>query len=199
MKTRIFIYFLIAIIMSSCGVVSLHPLFTKETLIFRNDMLGEWIDKDSENSEWKFEKDDDKESPGYLMTYFGEKLLSGEKEVYQYDVHLVKLDKHYFLDFERVLTEAEESNYFSNIAPLLPAHSFAKIEFKNNEMVLYFFDAEKLEKLLEQQKIRIKHEKIQGDTFVLTASSEELQKFVVKYASEPEAFEDATVLRRKAS
>lgn len=199
MKTRIFIYLLIAVMISSCGVVSLHPLFTKETLIFRNDMLGEWIDKNSERSEWKFEKDNDKESPGYLMTYSGEKALSDELEIYQYDVHLVKLDQYYFLDFERVLSEEEESNYFSNIAPLLPAHSFAKIEFKDNEMKLYFFDAENLEKLLEQQKIRIKHERLKDDTFVLTASSEELQKFVVKYANQAEAFEDATVLKRKAS
>ncbi len=199
MKIRIFVFLIMMFIMSACAVVSLHPLFTKDTLVFRKDMLGKWTDKDSESTEWKFEDDNDENTPGYVLTYTGQKLNSNELEIFEYDVHLVKLGEYYFLDFERILSEEEESRFLSNLAPWIPAHSFAKIEFKNNEMILYFFDAEKLEKLLEQQKIRIRHERIDADIFVLTASSEELQKFVVKYANEPEAFEEATVLKRKAN
>ena len=48
--------------------------------------------------------------------------------------------------------------------------------------------------LLKNNKIRISHEtihkKYQDDSYILTASTDELQKFLIKYGNDPNAFVD---------
>ena len=60
---------------------------------------------------------------------------------------------------------------------LFPVHTFAKVN-------------------IEQNKIKISHEK-SGQNIILTASTGELQKFVVKYGSDEDAFFDPIILNRK--
>ncbi|MDX1941443.1 MAG: hypothetical protein SFU99_12875, partial [Saprospiraceae bacterium] len=79
------------------------------------------------------------------------------------------------------------------------SHSFARVEFKNRQVIIRFFDYDFLKTLFEQQKIRLKHERLSNDNIVLTAPTEELQKFVLKYADEPKAYQEALVLKRKES
>ena len=63
-------------------------------------------------------------------------------------------------------------------------------------MKISMFDPDFVGDLLEHQQIRIKHENT-ANGFVLTASSEELQKFAEKYADNKEAFLEPTVLQNK--
>jgi hypothetical protein len=63
----------------------------------------------------------------------------------------------------------------------LPVHSYARIRISDNGFDLSFFDAEQIYKLLNENRIKIKHESF--DYYkVITASTGELQKFVKKYA-----------------
>jgi hypothetical protein len=55
-------------------------------------------------------------------------------------------------------------------------------------------DDEEFKKLLEQDPNAVKHEKMENDSVVLTASTRGLQEFVVKYAEDERLFTDATVL-----
>ena len=59
----------------------------------------------------------------------------------------------------------------------------AKFDILNdNQIDINWFSSEKLEKLLKENRIKIKHEKVGfWDTIVLTASSDELEKFIKKY------------------
>ena len=59
----------------------------------------------------------------------------------------------------------------------------AKFDLLNdNEIDIRWFSSDKLEELLKENRIKIKHEKVGfWDTIVLTASSEELEKFIKKY------------------
>ena len=54
-------------------------------------------------------------------------------------------------------------------------------------------DREWIEKLFDENKIRIKHEVIDGDA-VLTASTDDLQKFFTKYVNDKDAFLDPDIL-----
>ena len=54
----------------------------------------------------------------------------------------------------------------------------------DNEVSIKWLDQDKIEALLKENKIKIKHEKVGfGETILLTASSEELVKFIEKYMS----------------
>ena len=47
MNTRKLLFYLLAVLLGSCvPVMSLHPLFTKEHLVFEEKLLGTWADDD---------------------------------------------------------------------------------------------------------------------------------------------------------
>ena len=161
-------------------IPSIHPLYTADTLIFEEALVGNW--SDGPDRQWDFKRGTNK---NYQVIF-----TENGKPV-QYDVHLVQLGNSYFLDF--YLDENLNDNY---ITPLIPSHSFAKVIWKEDKMDIYFFDYEWLEKLFKQRKIRLKHEVADDNTIILTASSEELQKFVQKYAHEEAAFIDPSQLQR---
>ena len=79
----------------------------------------------------------------------------------------------------------------------LPVHSYAKIKINNNGFELSFFNGEQIYKLLNENRIKIKHESFEYYK-VITASTEELQKFVTKYADSKDFFM-APVIFKKSS
>lgn len=196
MKIRLFLSALIITILSGC-ISSLHPLYTQDTIAFRYEMLGSWVEKGGEG-EWQFDKEKDGEAQNYILTYT-EKAINSEKvNKSSYTVYLVKLGSYYFLDFERLLSNEESNNYLGSLSPMITTHKFAKIEVAKDKLTLHLFDDDWLKKLFDQQKIRIKHEKLTDDSILLTAPTADLQKFVQKYANEEKAFLEELVLVKKA-
>jgi hypothetical protein len=74
-----------------------------------------------------------------------------------------------------------------------------------DEVLIKWFNEEWLRTLFDQNRIKIAHEAILDEipkdaddkTYILTASTEELQKFLIKYGNEDAAFDgDNTVWLR---
>ena len=62
------------------------------------------------------------------------------------------------------------------------------MQYNKDSILLYWYGDEWLNELLEQNRIRIKHERVESaeyDRQVLTAETDELQKFIRKYANNP--------------
>ena len=55
-----------------------------------------------------------------------------------------------------------------------------------------------MEKLLKEKPTAVKHEMVE-DRLILTASTKELQKFVLKYADDDRVFTNEIVLDRKGA
>jgi uncharacterized protein with PIN domain len=77
---------------------------------------------------------------------------------------------------------------------VIPAHSFMRVSLEGHVLRLAFFDLDWLKKNIEQNKVTIKHER-RDDTIVLTASTEELQKFVLEHVEEAFLFEEESLHR----
>jgi hypothetical protein len=171
---------IMAISFSSC-IFSLHPLYTEDTKLFREDILGKWWQKE-DGQEWTFERME-QDPKGYRLTHVE------DGKANQYDAYLIRLGDHLFLDLKPVMPQKAEEE-LGNLAFFLPTHNFFKIDITGKEqMTVRFFDGEHLDELFEQRRIRIKHEKVE-ESYVLTASSEELQKFFLKYAEDDKAFSE---------
>lgn len=172
----------LAALLPAC-IPSLHPLYTEDKLDFREEILGEWK---NDKETWAFSRGEGK---------YYELAFSDEDERAEFKVHLVRLGNHYFFDFYNTENRCSNDDGLA-IAPLLATHSFAKVVFDKNDMKIYFFDIEWLEKLFEQRKIRIKHEIMEEDIIVLTAPTADLQEFARKYAEEEQAFMSPEHLKR---
>lgn len=178
-----FISGLLALLLYGC-VYSVHPLFNEDDLIFKKELLGTWTDQD--DNTWLFEEGKDNY---YEVTHIEESdttnLVGG----------LGRIGEHYFLDFTiGDIDKLHDMELFH----LFPTHTFAKIQFEENGIKMVWFTSKWLEDLIKEKRIRIKHE-LENDIVLLTASTDELQKFVQKYADEPKAFGDPGQLTRKDS
>ena len=82
---------------------------------------------------------------------------------------------------------------------LVPAHIFAKAEITDQSLIIHFFDLEWLEDLIESNRIKISYVEL-NTRYLLTAKTEELQKFITKFANDSTTFlEPDTLLRQDLS
>jgi len=198
MKTRnLLISLILVLFFSGCVVYSFYPLYTEKDL-FPNELLtGNWIDKDS--TSWNFQHPfiGKKEAGIIDSTSYVLMMKDKENNESEFSVHIIKLGGHYFLDFylEEFLDDDELDLASFHIVPV---HTFAKVSVTGNQLQINWYDQDWLEKLIKENKIRIRHE-YNGDYILLTASPKELQKFVTKYVNSDEAFKDGIeyVLSRK--
>lgn len=101
-------------------------------------------------------------------------------------VHSFKVGENIFLDFYPDRDKNTEGHLLQ--FHLVPTHGLARVNWnEDKEMFIEFLDSDKLEKLLERQMIRIKHEKTEEVTLI-TAKTEDLQKFLWKFGSDDSFF-----------
>ncbi|UZR97527.1 hypothetical protein [Chondrinema litorale] len=191
MKLRSILLVLIPVaIFSSCTVLSFYPLYTENELIKDDRILGEWqTTSENMNTEdtirWSIsfiQNQDNTNKYTYTLNLYHQK---EETDSAKFLLHIVELDGNTYLDF--FPEEGKVNNDFFTIH-LIPVHTFAKLEI-GDELKISWFDSDWLEKLFENNKIRMKHEKTK-DVTLLTAKPQELQKFIIKYANDEKAYSE---------
>jgi hypothetical protein len=120
--------------------------------------------------------------------------MEDDDELAEFIVHLVSLDDHLFMDFFPGDNDQIEMCGFLSVH-YFPVHTFAKVIIDKEKIEIHCLDPGFIDDLLEQNKIRISHEK-SDDNIILTASTEELQKFVKKYADDQKAYVSPTILKK---
>jgi len=166
-------------------VPCLHPLYTEKDRTTESDLLGTWRQADSKDT-WEFESGADE---SYVLTYTEKSVAA------RFRATLLQLGEHLFLD----LYPAEESGVKNDLVKLhfVPAHTFALLRIKGDTIELAMMDNDWLQAKLSRKELTIPHEVIE-DGVVLTASTKQLQEFVLKHAVDPQAFSKPTLLKRAA-
>ena len=198
MKTKILTLCLaLTVLMSGCLVKSIHPFYTDADLVFNKDLVGNWQSED--HSTWVISQSSS--FPGFGKPVKDEKCYkivqtqeNGGKAVFL--AHLFKLNNQLYLDFipDDVPTENTLLSYH-----VVAMHTFAKVDLKDGKISINWYNENWLTDLFNQNKIRIAHERqgyIGGNTtskddksqIILTASTADLQKFIIKYSNDPKAF-----------
>lgn len=195
-KTKLIIAIAALLFMiSSCTVRSLFPLYTEKDVYFDENLLGKWeIDNDVWNFEVKLVNDGVKKP--YM--YYGVTIGTDSSEMIHLNAHLLHLGKYDYLNF----TMAEiPSDKLMAYVTLLPVNAFARAEICQDSVKISLFNDEFVNELIKNKKLRIKHYIYNGDDeneIVLTASTEEIQKFVLKYEDNDELiYEDDYCYRVK--
>ena len=210
MKIKKIIFYLLAGLLGGCvPVMSLHPLFTEEKIVFEEKLLGKWMDNpNSPKSTWEFKRIEDstqedgelnppkKPEKAYQLILFNNE----DNTKGSFYAHLVKLENRLFLDVypSRLPCAQPDPNedWLLNTFFLIPSHSFVIIDSIEPQLKMRWTNQDEMEKLLKEKPNAIKHELIE-DTIVLTAPTEQLQLFVLKYADDKRLFSEQTILTRK--
>lgn len=112
-------------------------------------------------------------------------------------VSLTKIGKHIYMDMYPMNNTTQVGRFDTNF---IEAHTFAKVEFKDGKLLIHSFDVDHIENLLLSKRVRLKHEVITKpvqeknkiiyeDNIVLTASTEELRAFILKYGDNEDLFD----------
>jgi len=189
MKTRLTLLItLAALVLAGCFVPSVNPLYTEKDLIFDPALVGTWGET-NDDTRLVFTRDGEK-------TY---KWTIHEKEGQsEFRAHLLRLGAHRFLDARvaRMKGKWEGSEWGRAASVLRPAHVFFKISLTNDTLRLDALDPDWLNKLLKKDTQAIAHERItepdhDDERILLTASTADLQRFILKHAGDTNAFAKA--------
>lgn len=188
MRTKQFLLLLVLVLLvQSCGVVSFYPLYTDDTVIENDQIIGVWENSEDEYI-WEIYKPDTlKSSPIEIddhnvdnnkYSYLAIVYMDDEPEQWtEFIIHLVKIGNYTYADIFPYDWKFTNDNL---MAHMVPVHSFARVSF-DSTFTVAFMDQDLLEDIIEQKKVRIPYVKDDDDKTLLLSKPEELQKFLKKY------------------
>jgi len=184
------------IFLSSC-LTTLHPIFTEKDLSYDSKLIGTWNTESNGNkgvalitnlaTESSIElpgKISTIKQKGYLISYLG---ADGESD--RYIAFLAKIGKHLYFDYYPADKKEDRKidEFFG--AHFVKMHTSYRVDIsKDGSFELTQLDEGYVRKLIDEKKIRINYEKDADDNTVITASTSELQQYLLKYGDEPSAY-----------
>jgi len=185
MKTKIVVLFgLIGLFMTGCFIKSLNPFYTKKDIVYDPKIIGTWVDDDSDT--WTIKQQ--MKWPIKPDSSYQVEIVEKDGSMSSFNAHLFKLNKNLYLDFYPNGKVGSSDLMEEN---MVLTHSLAKVQYTGSTIKIQWFNEFWLAQLFEQNKIRIRHETMHGSdetSYLLTASTGDLQKFIIKYGDDPQAF-----------
>ncbi len=188
---------LLLIFLSSC-LTTLHPIFTEKDLAYDPKLIGVW-NTENEGKKGKvmisnLATENSVELPGNISSikqqgYFIIYKDENGKTSDQYIAFLARIGKHLYFDYYPAdKKEDRKLDEFFGVH-FVRMHTSYRVEIlKDGSFELSQLDGAFVESLINEKKIRISHEADADDNTVITASTKELQQYLLKYGDEPSAY-----------
>ena len=175
----------VVLLMSAC-VPSLYPLYTERDLVFEPLLVGTWVvEDDGHETIWTVTKS----AEGYEMMDVEE-----DQDPAKFDVRLVKLGGHTFLDLYPAQQEPNNGLYQLHV---IRAHTFMKVRLSADSLGVTMLDQDWLKEALKAKETALAHQTLADGDLLLTASTADLQEFILKSCADPGAFGEPTVFNRR--
>lgn len=202
-----FLFAFLLVLLNGC-LSTLHPIFTEKDLAYNPALIGNWTtqtdDKTAMVTIANLDNEKSVELPGnissikqkgYLVIYKDENGNITE----QYIAFLARIGKHLYFDYypADIKEEKKLDEFFT--AHFIKIHTSYRVDLnKDGGFQLSQLDQDYVNKLIEENKIRIRHEKDEdGKIGVITASTQELQQYLIKYGDDPHAYRKEKTIFRK--
>ena len=214
---KLFIVLIISLVVMQSCVTSLQPLATYDTAIVDDRLAGTWnsdgqdyeVQKFFDSDLYKYIKKEmdkykgntgkvlsEKEMEDFApMLYFKSYVIKYTKDKIEYVMFgsMVKLNGQFFINFAPIdinTDKDKEKAFETTSTDWLATHTIARVQFTNSNTVkLDFIDGGFLYDQVKAGRMKIKNERDDlYDTFLITASTNELQQFIQKYGNDDRFF-----------
>ena len=185
------------IFLSGC-LTTLHPIFTEKDIVYDPGLLGSWKTSNGNKKGiaeiTNLASENTIEIPGNISSIKQRGYLVINKDSAgnvssRYIAFLARVGKHLYFDYypAELSTGKKLDDFYAG--HLIKMHTAYRVDlFKTVHFELSQLDGGFLNKLIEEKKIHIRHEINSDGDIVITASTEELQQYIMKYGDEPGAY-----------
>ena len=204
-KVSIILGFAFLLIFLSSCLNTLHPIFTEKDLAYDPKLIGTWNTEKSGNKEKvvisNLATENSVELPGNISSIKQQYFITWQDEngdTKQYIAFLARIGKHLYFDYyPAAKKEDRKLDEFFGIH-FVRMHTSYRVEFLNDgNFELSQLDGSYVKSLIDEKKIRISHETDAEGDITITASTKELQQYLLKYGDEPSAYEnDKTIFKK---
>jgi len=189
-SSRIFIaaaaLFAAMLFFTGCVVTSIYPYYSDRDLVFDPALVGNWVEADKTNDTAACVRIEPAGEKSYRATVFD------TNETNSTDVALFRLKQQLFID----------SCPTNRSLDFVPVHQVSKVTQLGPVLETANLNYDWLAKLLEKNPKAIRHMVLRdnpGDEhprIVLTADTKELQRFILKYLNNTNAWEEPSQFKR---
>lgn len=166
-------------------VPCLNAIYTAGDVEFDEALLGSWSPAQN-NETWVFTKEGEK---GYRLVF-----TDRDSKIGVFEATLAKVDGARFLD----LAPLEEPDLAQNALwkyHLIPAHTFLLVESTSPTFKMRAMNPNWAAEYLRNHPDELAHT-FQDDRLIVTAKSEDIQKFATRHIGTPEAYGDVYELTK---
>jgi hypothetical protein len=181
MKTYRFLTLLPVVLILSACIPSVQPFFFTTDLAYDPALVGAWrATEDGDWEQWTFTARDD--------TSYAIAIVGSDEKTAQLVGHLFTLGGRRYLDLTPDSVEYLKTQHDIVSVSMVPGHLLARLDQEPGGIRFAFFDFEWLGNYLKSHPDELAH-RSENDSPVLTATTAELQRFVLAHAGDDELFE----------
>lgn len=171
-------------LLAGCITQSVQPLYSDDTVVFDERLVGSWVD---DQATWSFSPDG---AGGY-------RLLHGDDEgSIVGEAHLARIGDGLFLDIQ--VRELPEGSHELYSVLQLPLHALFRVDEIGDSLRTSVLAPRWLDDFLAANPDAIAHTYV-DERAVFTGDTEALQRFLGAHAGDPQAWDEALVMRRSPS
>lgn len=177
------------LVLGGCVLTSVYPYYTAKDVVFESKLVGSWVDAEhpeATNKFWEFARAGTNNS--YTLT------IHDDDKVTKFEARLFRLKEWTFLD---ALPTQDHDDF-------IPPHYLLKVSQVEPALKMAVLDYNWTRDLLRTNPGALRHTIVDtkpgepdSGRIVFTADTAELQRFILKYAADTNAFPENVVMARK--
>ena len=174
------------LMIAGCAPNTIHPIYTDQDLIFDPALLGMWVDPDSPDESLQFTAAGSK---SYRLVNSDSNGVRGS-----FHAHLAAVAGHTFINVYPEEPDTAANEYYRS--RLILTHAFLLVDSIAPALQIRAMESDWLREYLAQHPDAIGHVEVDG-VILITAPTEDLQRFVLQHIATEGAFSDPTRLIRQ--
>ncbi len=189
MKPKEALFGVLAVILGGCTTVStVQPLYSEKDVTFEQKLLGVWsADPNDPGSRLQVERLVGDANNAYKLTFSD---VDGRKGVFE--LRLVRLEGQLYFDITPAAfpsgEDIEDEPYAYNGFYFVRLHTFGRIEAIEPVLAVRLSSESRLKEFLRESPDTIEHTLAEENKLLITAPTDKLQAFVVKYKHDERLF-----------
>ncbi|HEX9699893.1 MAG TPA: hypothetical protein VGD06_10575 [Acidobacteriota bacterium] len=176
-----------ALLLTGCWMQSLHPIYTDDTVVFEESLVGNWTD--GEGGGLRFDRYG---AHAYRLTFTDDT----EDRPIELDVHLTRIDDRLFLD--GVLTDIDD-DIEELVGPhVVPVHWIFRLELRGEQLLLSEPRMDRVKTMFQESPELVGHTLVDG-RLILTDETAALRRFLAESLAGDDAWSRPSSFRREVS